>query len=473
MPIFDTRSSTGVTVESAHGYSDHDMARIMSECAINDMRLFNVAIARDFQEAAAIHEGSMSQQELAVLREFSIKEAWKGLKERVKKLWGKIKNVFRTIYAKLSLYLNRNVKAYIAQNKKYLLSKKNLHTCPIPKYMPEKNGGDLNKVFADYERHLKGICDNIRNDKVAAGLSVGASTDEEKDINSDTLYEEWLEEYFDDADPSRTYGDIKGKLPLSQLFTNLSNSSKYLKQIKKQSKTTDDMFKKCIAALDKKAVEVQNAKNEGYSLDDNGHWILQEGRKHETPEEREARRARNKEGNRARREKEKAEKAAKRAASGGSDSGGSSSSGSSSSGSGSSGGSSASSSPSSSSSGSSSSSSSSAAPTADDYKKASENVAEFQKITNATTSAMIRLIKKAISNDRGLIAALVAHDPTKTENAMMTEFAFAAGHDSYFHEVDDMSEEEVAAEAEEAGITTVTIEIDGDAEVDVNDETEE
>ena len=392
MPIFDTKGYSGsgssrVRVESAKGYSDHDIGRIMSECATNDIRLFNAAIARDFKEAQAVHEGTMVSSELRAFQEFSIKEAWSGLKEKLKKLWGKIKNVFRTVYAKLSLYLNRNVKAYVAQHKKYLQGKKNLDSCALPKYRkPKKDISAENKKVEDrisvVVDALKNVKDNGYNTdyKISKGLGGSGATRSDGDSKtSSEFYDEMEEFYFEDTDTTLTWKDVKGAVGgINGLCSNLLGNSKFLKALKKKNKKMDDLFKKALKYLDEQGSKA--ASNSEHSEEYN-------------------------------------------------------------------------------------------ASQQKSYQNCSTKVGIIQTNINAYVSAYIRIIKKAISNDRGLIAALVAHDPTKTENALMTEFAFAAGHDNYFHEVDDMSEEEVEAEAEDAGITTVTIEIDGDAEVDVNDET--
>ena len=83
MPIFSSNrvygAGVGNTIVAAEGYTENDFGRIMSECATNDMLLFNAAIARDFKEAQAMTEGTMVASELQALREFSVKEAWKSV----------------------------------------------------------------------------------------------------------------------------------------------------------------------------------------------------------------------------------------------------------------------------------------------------------------------------------------------------------------------------------------------------------
>lgn len=371
MPIFGTSTASGrsAKVESARGYSDHDLGRILSECAINDMRVFNAGIARDFQEATAIHEGTMVKSELQAFQEFSLKDAWSKIKEKLKKLWSKIKGVFRQVYAKLSLWLNRNVKAYIAQNKKYLMTKKNLDAAKCPKYRkPKSNIANLSRDYANWLKENSAAVKNMKNDSIKDTAIANAT-------ENDTDYSDIINEYFDEPNSDATWSNIKDSVGgLQGLFNNLSDSSKYLKEIKKNSKEADKVLKDLIKWCDKKSNEA--SKKDGYDSDN------------------------------------------------------------------------------------------------DDYKKASTGISNFQTGLTKQTNAMIKVIKKGISNDRGLIAALVAHNPDKSLNdAAMMEFAFQAGAAAYFHEVDDMSEEEVESAAEEEGINiTIEIENDSDADVEVNDD---
>ena len=107
MPIY-ARNSLGsdVKITANENYSYADMGRILSECVQNDQTLFNAVLLNDFKENAAIREGTMVSSELQSFREFSVKEAWGGLKKKLQKLWEKIKGVFRQVYAKLLEHLH-------------------------------------------------------------------------------------------------------------------------------------------------------------------------------------------------------------------------------------------------------------------------------------------------------------------------------------------------------------------------------
>lgn len=377
MPIYSSNrvygAGTGKSIVAAEGYTENDFGRILSECAINDMRLFNAAIARDFKEANALNEGTMVASELQAFQEFSVKEAWNGLKEKVKKLWSKIKGVFKNVYAKLSLWLNRNTKAYIAQHRKTLLNKTGLADCPIPKYTP------CTAAFKSATSGFGGL--KVGDLKSAADMLNGKAMDEViagsdfkdmarvKTFTADDVYSKLLDVCFDKAKEGRTFGDLK--MSVDTLLNNLSGSSEYLKDLRKINRETDRVFKAFLGKIDKaqKKSEDESQKNI--------------------------------------------------------------------------------------------------------YASASRVVSAYQNAANAMCAGLIRIVKKAISNDRGLVATLVAYNGPKTESAML-EFAYETGFDALHEETEDMTPEDVESAAEEEGINIdITVSGDVDADVTVNDETEE
>jgi hypothetical protein len=98
-------------------------------------------------------------------------------------------------------------------------------------------------------------------------------------------------------------------------------------------------------------------------------------------------------------------------------------------------------------------------------------VSYIQQSINIETTVAIKLVKKAISNDRGLISTLVAYNG-KNESTML-EFAYAAGYHAFHEEMDDMTPDEVEAEADEEGIDIEITVSGGDADVTVNDDTDD
>ena len=263
MPIYSTNrvsSASPRRIVAAEGYTDHDFGRILSETYANDMKVFNVGLARDFQEATAINENTMVSSELRALQEFSIKEAFKSLKEKVKKLWAKIKGVFRNVYAKLSVWINRSNKLYVAQNRKYLEKKKNLGACKLPKFH-KINDSVIDEVNKDIGR-LAGWVDRAKsrwdankdtgrvhnlNDENDGGSLTALA----KGVTSDGYQKAMEEKMFAKPNDNLTFANCG--LTLTDLFDGLTNSSKALKDLKKSNKNMDTAFKKMISAIDSAA----------------------------------------------------------------------------------------------------------------------------------------------------------------------------------------------------------------------------
>lgn len=376
MPIFDTNATgrLGVKVEAARGYSDHDVGRVISECAINDMRVFNASLARDFHEAAAIHEGTMVKSELQAFREASLKDAWAKISEKLQKFWSKIKGIFRSVYAKLSLWINKNTKLYVAQNKTMLMKKRNLDSCKLPKYQKPKKS--MSEVVDGLKETLKRHVDAIKASKEDTSAAYGIT---QKGDDKKSNYERLDKECFNEPDTNLTWGSLGDTV--QALCNRLTDGAEYLKAVKDANKECDKSLGELIKWCKQKSKEEKGNENE---------------------------------------------EASKR------------------------------------------------------YQSAVQGITNLQTNLTAEVNATLKVIKKAISNDRGLMAALVAHNPagssdtpaeTPAEQEATTEFAYLTGVESFFREADDLTDEEVAEEAEENGITiTIEIENDSDADVDVDDD---
>ena len=389
MPVYSTngaRTISSTRIVAAEGYTDHDFGRIISETYENDMRVFNLGLARDFKEAATINENTMVSSELKALREFSVKEAFNSIKEKLKKLWAKIKGVFRNVYAKLSVWLNRSNKLYVAQNRK-ALEKKDCRDCPIPKY--SKQIDDVYTMVDNYTKALNVISDTFKNidSKVGIGTLMKKCVAKMKDISdinmpepdddnykvpsSSELYEALEKDYFEKPSSSLKFRDAG--VSVSDLLNRLGGSSKYLKALKKASKASDDTFKKIVAEVDRRANFVANQSKSNIAKEV--------------------------------------------------------------------------------------------------YPMLSKMATFTQSYLTNSTSATIKLIKKAISNDRGLIATLVAYDPKapKNEAVLMSEVAFSIGAMAFTEETEDMTDEDLEDAAQGGdGEVSINIEIDGTADADVN-----
>lgn len=382
MPIFSSnRVSYGESVVADKTYTEHDMGRIMQECAINDMKIFNAALARDFKEVEGQREGTMLESELQAFQEFSIKEAWKSLKEKVKKLWAKIKGVFKNVYAKLTVALVRDNKTFIAMHRKELLSK-DCSNCKIPKFRDTKSGvkADVIAYDSSYGENLKKALEAIEKlDPASPDFETtlknnSGSEGRDENITADSLFKNFMEKCFEDTNSDLTFGKCNAYGgSVNALLNNLSTNSGSLKGIKEQSKKIDKKFKTLLGKIEKAQQKA---------------------------------------------DKDKDTEASKT------------------------------------------------------YTNANKMVTFAQKVLNADVSSAIRACKFMIKNDRGLVGTLVAYNPKAKNETAYLESAYMEGFDRLFMETDDMDPEDVEAAAEEEGVN-IEISVDGDADVTVDDNTDD
>lgn len=268
MPIY-SRNSVGSAIHIAanENYSYQDFGRILVESVQNDMIVFNAALRNDFKENAAIREGTMLASELTSFREFSIKEAWSNLKEKLKKLWEKIKGVFRQVFAKLTVWLVRNGNAFVAMHRKTLASKPNLGKTKVPKYLKAKKEAFATNLAQPI---IDGYNNNFKNSDTgnATGDKEYESTDTHLNawlkkalgnmdgVTADNFTEKSKEYYFVEMTDT-TYADIK--VPLEELFNNITSRSKRIKDLKKAEKDFDTAVKKAIKKLDDEAKKYDKA----------------------------------------------------------------------------------------------------------------------------------------------------------------------------------------------------------------------
>lgn len=257
MPIY-ARNSLGSNfqVTANENYSYADMGRILSECVQNDKTLFDAILLNDFKENTAIREGTMVSSELTAFREFSVKEAWGGLKKKLQKLWEKIKGVFRQVYAKLTVWLVRNGKAFVAMHRKTLATKTGLRDCKIPSFLypkTDKFDEPVKKVTMLARNYLAGAKsgDSFGSDdstsllnKYLSDAGIGSS------ITADNLSENFKKWAFDEMKDT-TWGAISNKgMSIEKLFDTITTKSSAIKNLKKQEREIDKSIKEVLKAID-------------------------------------------------------------------------------------------------------------------------------------------------------------------------------------------------------------------------------
>lgn len=118
-------SLSDVEIPALEGYNGNTgIATAMLEAAQDDLKFFDMIIARDFQEAEMNAAGYTNEsEEMEAITEGALGDAWKRLVEFFKKLLAKIKAIFSSIIAKINGVIIRDNKKLVEKYKKAVLSK--------------------------------------------------------------------------------------------------------------------------------------------------------------------------------------------------------------------------------------------------------------------------------------------------------------------------------------------------------------
>lgn len=261
MPIYSRNrvGGVGATVTANESYSDHDIGRIMYESAINQDRIFNAALARDFKEIDGTRNGTMLESELTAFREFSVKEAWANLKAALKKFWEKIKGVFRAAYAKLSVWVVRNGKAFVKLHRKAILAA-NVKDTKIPKYRKRKGAAiddSLQKAAKalDIDKALAGgVADASDAVKAKLGTVIGKTSCDPADFRT-----EYMDYMFEAVQSDETCGSLGldstgAKTKLMDIVCGTASDAS-TKDLQKAAKAADKHLAKLIKDIDSAAAK--------------------------------------------------------------------------------------------------------------------------------------------------------------------------------------------------------------------------
>ena len=115
MPIYSGNRSGSMDIlatEADMSYGPNDMARIMYESEVNDMKVFETVLRHDFQEIKGIREGTILESELRSLNEASKKHLLDSLMLKSKNAWAKIKGAMSNAANAVAAYVLRDGKAY-------------------------------------------------------------------------------------------------------------------------------------------------------------------------------------------------------------------------------------------------------------------------------------------------------------------------------------------------------------------------
>ena len=265
MPIFsgNRTGNGGYRVAANESYGDHDFGKVLYECAINDKRVFDSVMVREFKEIDARRNGTMLESEMRSFREFSVKEAWNSLKEKMKKLWEKIKGIFKKVTAKLAYFFVRSGKAYAKLNRKLIGAK--VDDCEIPKYRKHSSKWDVVTTSAvdkgiGKEFNMQSFVGRYNKDTDAEQKAILSSyyNGVSSEIDPDNVRETFFNVVFE-----KEVNDVKFKalgVSVAALLETVSNGKKPIADLKKASKSADKALKKIMKELDKAAKKADSAK---------------------------------------------------------------------------------------------------------------------------------------------------------------------------------------------------------------------
>ena len=112
--------SSNYTVEAAEGYPGGIGCQIAAlEAVQTDFSFLTAFVQSDAREIGMAREGAGNEEMYSML-EGAISDAWDKLKEWVKKIWEKIKGIFKSFIARLEDFMGKNGYAYYEKYRKIL-----------------------------------------------------------------------------------------------------------------------------------------------------------------------------------------------------------------------------------------------------------------------------------------------------------------------------------------------------------------
>ncbi len=112
--------SGNYTVEAAEGYSGGIGCQFAAlEATQTDFSFLTAFVQSDAREIGMVREGA-DDYEVNAMLEGAISDAWNKLKQWIKKIWEKIKGVFKAFIARLEDFMGKNGYAYFEKYKKVL-----------------------------------------------------------------------------------------------------------------------------------------------------------------------------------------------------------------------------------------------------------------------------------------------------------------------------------------------------------------
>ena len=269
--------SGNYTVEAAEGYSGGIGCQFAAlEATQTDFSFLTAFVQSDAREIGMVREGA-GDEDIHTMLEGTISDAWNKLKEWVKKIWEKIKGIFKAFIARLEDFMGKNGYAYFEKYKKILFDGTPIKDLKA-KYS-KVDDGQLTTLLTG--RELEKVLPNALTDigkvvKVDDDKDQSEIVDEflEKMLGESTDKKSFKKDFHDKCFESESVEDLEsGKIP--EYVKYISDKKSIIEKFEKQRDNIDKSFNKiskgidkiASIALDDKIKHKSNTKDEGLYFD--------------------------------------------------------------------------------------------------------------------------------------------------------------------------------------------------------------
>ena len=245
--------SSNYTVEAAEGYSGGIGCQIAAlEAAQTDFSFLTAFVESDAREIGMVREGA-GVEEMHAMLEGAISDAWNKLKEWVKKIWEKIKGIFKAFIARLEDFMGKNGYAYFEKYRKVLYDGTPIKDLKA-KYS-KVDDKELEKLLIG--RELENVLPDAFDDKTVVvnddkdqseivdeylGKMLGESTDKKS----------FKKDFHDKCFDTESTEDLEsGKI--AEYVKYISDKKSIIEKFEKQRDNIDKSFKKISSSIDKMA----------------------------------------------------------------------------------------------------------------------------------------------------------------------------------------------------------------------------
>ena len=246
--------SSNYTVEAAEGYPGGIGCQIAAlEAVQTDFSFLTAFVQSDAREIGMVREGAGNEEMYSML-EGAISDAWDKLKEWVKKIWEKIKGIFKSFIARLEDFMGKNGYAYYEKYRKILFDGTPIKDLKA-KYSKVNDtalsdlltGLKMSKVLPDALRSYNTV--EVNDDKDQSeivdeylGKMLGESTDRKS----------FKKDFHDKCFESEVNEDLEtGSIPTYVKY--ISDKKSIIEKFEKQRDLIDKGLKKISSDIDKMA----------------------------------------------------------------------------------------------------------------------------------------------------------------------------------------------------------------------------